>query len=107
MLKAVVGVVGSTRKSYCAQQLVGFLLDEPAHPLGLGVVGVVVAGAQHEGAQQDPALHFRPETLGAGLLVERLQVRDVRGAVAVLHAIEAAQVGAGFGSGENVVASES
>ena len=46
-----------------ASEVVG---DEGAHPLCLAIVGVVVAGAQHVGADENPALNLRAEALAAG-----------------------------------------
>ncbi len=78
------------------------LLDQGADLLGLVVVGVVVAGGQGVGAEHDAALD-----LGAELLATRV-VEDIPhavglGARAVADAVEAGQVGGGFGGGEQVI----
>ena len=69
----------------------------------LQVVGVVVAVAQHIGADHDAALHFGAEALRARLLVHVLQVLVLGGAVAVAHAVVARQVRRRFGRGDHVV----
>ena len=53
------------------ERLVEIALDQRAHLLRPGVIGVVIAGRQHIGADQDAALHLRAEALGPGLLVQR------------------------------------
>jgi hypothetical protein len=77
--------------------------DEAADLGGFAVVGVVVAGGEHVGAQDDAALDLVAEALGAALLVHVQQVLGVRRAVAVAHAVEAGQVGGGLGRGDEVV----
>ena len=67
--------------------------DQRAHLLRLLVVRVVVAGAQHVGAEQDAAPDLGAEPLAAGRLVERADVAvgpDLARAVA--HAVEAREV---------------
>jgi hypothetical protein len=73
------------------QHFLEVLRDQAADLLRLQVVGVVVAVAQHIGADHDAALDFIADP-GAGLLVHVLQVVYF-GAVAVAHAVKARQVG--------------
>ena len=77
--------------------------DEGADFLGAAVVGVVVAGGEHVGAEDDAAFHFGAEAFLAGFFVEIEDVGGVGGAVAVADAVEAGEVGGGFGRGDDVV----
>ena len=76
---------------------------ERADLLRLQVVGVVVAGAQHVGAEHDPALDLRAEALASGLLVHLLEIPRAFGAEAVAHAVVAREVRARLGGGDDVV----
>jgi len=58
---------------------------------------------EHVGADQDAALHLGAEALGPALGVHVVQAVVLRGAIAVAHAVEAGQVGAGLGRGDDVV----
>ena len=50
------------------------LADEAAHLGGLAVVGVVVAGGEHVGTEQDAALYFKAEAFGTrAAILMRLQ----------------------------------
>ncbi len=79
------------------------LRDQAPDLLRLEVVGIVVAVAEHVGAQQDAALHLGPEGLAARALIHFQQIGVFGGAVAVAHTVVAAQVGAGLGRGDDVV----
>ncbi len=103
ILKATVGEVGEIKQVEATEGPVEVLDDEGAGPLGLRVVGVVVAGGERIGAQHDAALHFGTEALAAGAHVHIVEVLGVRGPVAVTHPVEAGQVGAGFGRRDEVV----
>ena len=84
-----------------APEVVG---DQRPDLLRLPVVGVVVAGAQHVGADQDPALHLGAEPLAARGPVERPDVAagpDLPRAVA--HAVVPGQVGRRLGRRDDVV----
>ena len=77
-------------------------LDQRAHLLRPHVIGVVVAGRQHIGADHQPPPHFRAEPLGAGQFVH---VGDVLAGdpQPVLHAVIAREVGRRFGRRHDVV----
>ena len=104
-LKAGVGVVGvSSRSTPDGEGPPEILGDERAHPLRLPVVRVVVAGAQHVGADQDAAPHLGPEPLAAGGLVERADVAlGPDRARPVAHAVVARQVRRRLGRRHDVV----
>ena len=76
--------------------------DQRAHPLGLAVVGVVVAGRQGVGAEHDPALDLGAEAGGAGRAVHGGDVVAVD-PQAVAHAVVAGQVARRLGRGDEVV----
>ena len=79
--------------------------DQRPHLLRLQVVGLVVARAQHVGAEHDAALHLGAEVLAAGAVVERRQIvarRELR-ARRVADAVVAGQVRAGLGGRHQVV----
>ena len=80
-----------------------FLGNQATDLLSLQVVGVVVAVGKHVRSDHDAALGFRTEALVAGLLDHVHDVRVVGGAMTVANAVEAGQVGAGFGTGHDVV----
>ena len=82
------------------------LPDERADFLRAEVVGVVVAGAEHVGAEDDAALHFGTETFGARLGVNVHGVLRRRRAVAVTDAVVAAEIRGGFGGRDDVVGVE-
>src|SRR5262249_31578615 len=67
------------------------------------VVGVVVAGRQRVGAEQDAPLHFRAESRAPRVGVERVHVVAPLMTKAVAHAVEARQVRAGFRGRHQVV----
>ena len=70
MPKAADGVAGVRMTSTPAcEHLLEVALDQRAHLLRLQVIGVVIAGRQHIGADHDAALDLAAETGGAGLLV--------------------------------------
>ncbi len=62
--KAVVGAVGDTTTSASRKAAAKSLCDERADLLGRAVVGVVVAGRQGVGPQDDPPLDLRTEPDG-------------------------------------------
>src|SRR6202012_564182 len=68
------------------------LLDEGADLLRADVIGVVIAGREHVGADHHAAAHFRTKTFGArGLkhVVDRSSLRTQ----AVAHAVIAREIG--------------
>ncbi len=71
--------------------------DERPRPLGLGVVGIVVAGGKRVGADHDAALDLGAEALAAGPRVHLVEVFGLRRAVTVAHSVETGQVGTGLG----------
>jgi hypothetical protein len=77
--------------------------EQAADLLGLLVVGVVVAGAKGVGAEHDAALDLGSEALVARLAVHGGEGAGVFRAIAVADTVEAGQVGAGLGGGEDVV----
>ena len=70
---------------------------------GLFVVGVVVAGGEGVGADEDAPFGFVAEGFAAAFAVHFLQVFCLRAAVAVAHAVVAREVRGGFGRGDDVV----
>ena len=82
------------------------LIEQRAHFLRLQVVGLVVTGAEHVGAEHDAPLDFRPEARAARGVVHRLQTVGPGRAKGVAHTVVARQVGAGFGGGDDVVAGD-
>ena len=56
--KAATGVVGVRMTSTSCEGLVEVALDQRAHLLRLEIIGVVIAGRQHIGADQDAPLHL-------------------------------------------------
>ena len=75
------------------QDLHGGVAYEAARLLGFAVVGVVVARAEHEGAQHDPAFHFGAEAFRAGAGIGLQEVAGIGAAVAVADAVVAREVG--------------
>ena len=75
-----------------SQRQVEILLDQRAHLLRLEIVGIIVARAEGIGAEHDPALDLRPETLAARAAI-RLPQRFPRLRQAVADAVVARQVG--------------
>ncbi len=63
------------------------------HLQGLVVEGIVVAGGQHKGTQQDTPLDLSSKALGAGFLIKVGQILVVLCPPAVFHAVKAGQVG--------------
>ena len=101
--KAADGVAGVRIASTpLGVDLLEVALDEGADFLGAHVVGVVVAGREHVGADHDAALDLAPEALGAGFLVH---VDDIpaRHAQAVADAVVAGEVRGGLGRRHDVV----
>ena len=78
--------------------------DERPHLLRLEVVGVVVAGGEHERAEQDAPLHLGAEPRVARRAVHRAQVVPTGvDAQAVADAVEAREVARRLGGREDVV----
>ena len=94
---------GRDEKVEAAEGLLEVLDDERAGPLGLSVVGVVVAGRERVGADHDAALDLGTEALAAGAHVHLVEVLALGGAVPVADPVEAGQVGAGLRGRDEVV----
>ena len=77
--------------------------DEGPGFLRLEVVGIVVAGAENVGAEEDAAFDLWTEAFGTRLDVMLHEIGGGGGAVAVADSIEASEVGRGLGGGEDVV----
>ncbi len=75
MAKAADGVVGVRITSTFLKASVKSRRISAAQPLRLQVIGVVIAGRQHIGADQDAALHLGAEAVGAGVLIHLVQRR--------------------------------
>src|SRR4029079_16266022 len=77
-------------------------LDQSAYLLRSQIVGVVIAGGEHVGADHDAPAHLPAETLGSRALVH---VSDVarRLAQPIPHAVVARQIGRRFGRRDDVV----
>ncbi len=83
---------GRRRDDVAALERAREVLGDPrARLLRLDVVGVVVAGRERVGADQDAPLHLGPEARRARALVHLADVRAVD-AQAVAHAVEAREV---------------
>lgn len=80
--------------------------DEGADFLGTAVVGIVVAGGEDVGAEDDAAFDLRAEAFFARAAVEIEDVVGLFSAVAVADAVEAGEVGGGFRGGDDVVGSD-
>ena len=72
--KAAVGAVGVSSTSHFSKACLKSRAISGADLLGLLVVGVVVAGRQHVGADHDAPAHFLAEARAAGVLVHLDQV---------------------------------
>ena len=105
--KAGVGLVGiAIDVDAPANALLVVAPDQRAHLLRLQIVGVVVAGAQHVGAQHDAALDLGAEPCAArrAYIVRSSSPAAGSGcAKAVAHAVVARQVRARLGGGHQVV----
>ena len=71
--------------------------------LGLLIVGVIIAGGQHEGPQHNAALYLIAKALTAGLFVHIIEVGIVFGTESVLHPIEAGKIGGCLRRGNDIV----
>ena len=87
--------------------------EERPQRLGPAVVALGVAGGEGEGPEQDAARHLVAEARAAGrlerprrALPERARARRPGGAKAEAHAVEAGQVGARLGGGDDRVGGE-
>lgn len=78
------------------------LSDQGSHLLRAEVIGVVVTAAEHVGAEDDAAFDFGAEPRAAGEFVHfgRIAAGD---AGAVADAVEAGEVGGGFGGSDDVI----
>ena len=72
--------------------LVEILLDQLAHFLCLEVVGIVIAGRQNIGADEDPSLDLRPEACSPRLLIAIDQIIP-RNSESITDTIIAGEVG--------------
>ena len=63
---AVVGAAGPRITSYFSNALVKGLLDQCLCAQCLQIIGIIVSGAQHKGAEHNPALDLCAEALGTG-----------------------------------------
>ena len=98
------GVVGVATSVAALEGRLEVAPDQRAHLLGAQVVRVVVAGGQHEGAEDDAALHLRAEAAVARLAVNAAcRSRAPARAQAVAHAVVAREVARGLGGGDDVV----
>ena len=100
---AGVGLVGIAIKSTRLERDLVVAADERAHLLGLQVVRVVVARAEHVGAEQDPALDLGPEPGVARAIVHVAERRRIGRAIAIPHPVVAREVGARLGRRDEVV----
>ena len=100
--KAGAGIEGHTITSAAAKARSKSSRQELPRPHRAAVVGLVVAGREREGAEQDPPLHLGAEARRPALDVQRREVRVGR-ARAVPHAVEPRQVRGRLGAGDHVV----
>ena len=70
------------------------------------IVGVVIAGRQHIGADHDAAADFAAEAFGAATLVKIEQIVRALGTVAVAHAVVAREIGRGFRRRHDIIGRE-
>ena len=77
--------------------------QQGSHPLGLSVIGVVVAGRQRVGAEHDPPLRFITKACIAGLL-DHLTIRPGLQTRAVAYAVVPGKVRGGFRRSDQVIA---
>ena len=106
MPKAADGVAGrQDRVDAVGERAFEVALDQGADLLRAHVIGVVVAGREHVGADHQPPAHFGAEAAGAGLLVE---VDDVGGrlAQAVAHAVVAREIARGLGRRDYIISGQ-
>lgn len=80
--------------------------DQGADFLSATVIGVVVAGRKHVGAENDPAFDFWAKTLFARFLIEVEDIGGFGGTLAVANAVEAGKIRGGFSSGDDVISSD-
>ena len=73
-LKAAVGVVGRDDGVHLLECLDEIVADQRADFLRAQVIGIVIAAAQHVGAENDATLHFCAETRTArfGVKLDRI-----------------------------------
>src|SRR6185312_13101333 len=74
--------------------------------LGAGVVGVIVAGRKHVGSDQDAALHFLAEALGAALLIELDDIAHRGGPTPEAHPVIPGQVRGCLGRSDNIISGQ-
>src|SRR3546814_185433 len=59
------------------QQLKKSVPDQSAYLLGLGIISIVITGAQHKGAQHDSPFNFFSESFSSGPQIGRSEERRV------------------------------
>ena len=103
ILKAGIGEVGERTASTCWKTRVKSRRISSPDFLRAQIVGVVIAGAEHVGAKNDPALHLRAESFRPRpfVMIEQ-SLRLVRPG-AVTHAVEAREIGRSFRGREDVI----
>ena len=79
------------------------LLNQRFHLQRLQIVGIVIAGTQHERPKHDAAFYFLPKALRAGFLVHIMKALTGFGAVTVLNAVKPLQVGTGLRRRDGIV----
>ena len=103
MPNAADGVAGVSIASMPLRKAVlEIALDQRAHLLRPDVIGVVVAGREHIGADHHAPAHLLAEAFRARLLIHADDVAAVD-AQPVAHAVIAREVGRGFGRRHDVV----
>ncbi len=101
--KAADGVAGvRIALTPLAKAVLEILLDQGADLLRAQIIGVVIAGGEHIGADHDAAAHFVAKAFGAGVLVQFAD-RAAGHAQAVAHAVVAREVGRGFRRRHDVI----
>ena len=96
------GAVGVDQRVDLREGLGEVAQDQRAHLLRPQVIGVVIAGRQHIGADQDAAPHLGAEPRRARAFVEIAQVVAVL-AQAEAHAVIAREIGRGLGRRDDVI----
>ena len=101
--KAVNGEVGVAMMSHFWKRFFVLLDDQGAHFLRFSVVGVLVAGREHIGAEHDAPFDFRAKPFLAGEVIDFIQgCRSCR-PFSIADAVKAGEIGGGFGRGQDVV----
>ena len=71
--------------------------------MGLAIVGVGIALAKDEGAENDAAFDFCSKSFRAGAMIEVENIAGIGGASAVADSVEAGEIGGSLGRSEDVV----